>query len=117
MMPEVRAAATKLELRFHELVLRDIELVKAHGVNPTRFMSMVLGDPRGAVGAAHKLLAAPRWHEGFLKIWEMGLGEQCTIEWRCLQPEWSSLFSDQEREVARKRIAAVRKMYRPATPH
>jgi hypothetical protein len=103
---------TKLEREFHEQVLKDIELVKARGVIPTRFISMVQGDREGAVGAAHKLLASPRWHEGFLRIWAMGLGEQCTVEFRCLQPKWAELFSEHERDVARRRIAEMRKRYR-----
>jgi hypothetical protein len=70
--------------------------------NASRFLSMV--NENGGVSTARTLLHATRVSEGYTALWERGHLE-LTVEAQILQPRWRDLFSDEERDIARKRLA------------
>ncbi len=69
------------------------------GYNATRFVQM-LGE-HGGVETARRLL--PHTSDGFTELWKRNRLD-LTVESLILQPRWQSLFSDEEREVARRRL-------------
>ena len=68
----------------------------------TRFLHM-LHEHRG-LGTARILLHASSVSEGYVALWERQRLD-LTVEAVILGTEWHSLFTDQEREIARKRLA------------
>jgi hypothetical protein len=69
--------------------------------NATRFLKM-LEDHRG-LGTARILLHASAVSDGYTALWERGRLD-LTVEAVLLDPRWDPLFSDQERDIARKRL-------------
>ncbi len=69
------------------------------GYPATRFFQM-LGD-HGGVETARRLL--PHMSDGFVQLWQRGRLD-LTMESLILQPRWHDLFSDEEREIARRRL-------------
>jgi hypothetical protein len=69
--------------------------------NATRFLSMVT--EHGGLETARILLHAPTVSEGYGALWERGRLD-LSVEAVVLKPEWHSLFSDGEREIARTRL-------------
>lgn len=72
------------------------------GYNATRYLQM-LGEHRG-LRTAQILLNAPHVSEGYTALWERDRLD-LTVEALILQQQWHGLFSDQEREIARTRLA------------
>ncbi|MHB8634964.1 MAG: hypothetical protein ACYC96_00655 [Fimbriimonadaceae bacterium] len=76
------------------------------------FRSMVL--QLGGLGAAKKLIAAPREQSGFEKLWLLGRLD-ISMEARILKPKFSELFEPEEVTEARTRLLRadydVRKCY------
>ena len=68
----------------------------------TRFLHM-LHEHRG-LQTARLLLHAPGVSEGYVALWERKRLD-LTVEALILRDEWMLLFSDAEREVARRRLA------------
>jgi hypothetical protein len=71
------------------------------GYNASRFLQM-LYDHRG-LETARLLLHAPGVSEGYVALWERKRLD-LTVEALILAPEWHSLFSEAEREIARTRL-------------
>lgn len=71
------------------------------GYNATRFLVMV--KELGGLQAAHQLLAGERIHDGFAELLLAGRPD-LTVEALVLRPEFQSLFSDDELQVARERL-------------
>lgn len=69
--------------------------------NATRFLQM-LYDHRG-LQTARILLHASKVSDGYVALWERHRLD-LTVEALILEEEWHPLFSDQEREIARKRL-------------
>jgi hypothetical protein len=92
----------ELEREF-DMAMEDIyRLAKTQaGYNATRFLQM-LEEYRG-LETARKLLYAPHISDGYTALWERHRLD-LTVEALILQDKWHSLFSDQEREIARKRL-------------
>jgi len=61
-------------------------------------------DEYGAVAMTHRHLKSKFATAGFTRLWEMGRLE-LSIEAIVLQPEFQSLYSDEELAVARERLA------------
>jgi hypothetical protein len=96
-MPEDPAAA------FHAAMVRIYTTAKSDvGYNATRFLQMVSDE--GGVAAARKLLAADRPSDGFTTLWEASRLD-LSVEAHVLRPEFAVLFTDAERETARRRLA------------
>ena len=70
--------------------------------NAARFLEM-LNDHRG-LETARRLLNAPHVSDGYTALWERHRLD-LTVEALILQDKWHPLFSDHEREIARKRLA------------
>src|SRR3989441_3727295 len=94
---------TDLEKRFNEAMLDVYRQAKAEaGYNATRFLGMVTD--LGGYETARTLLHSPTVSEGYTALWERGRLD-LTVEAVILQSEWRELFSELEREIARRRLA------------
>lgn len=71
------------------------------GYTATRYFNM-LQEHKG-LETAKILLHTPCVSDGFTALWERGRLD-LTVEALILQKKWHSLFSDQEREIAQKRL-------------
>jgi hypothetical protein len=71
------------------------------GYNATRFLQMI--SQQGGVATAKQLLQDDRPQEGFTTLW-MHHRLDLTVEAHVLQPEFSSLFTEAERQQARQRL-------------
>lgn len=63
-------------------------------------------DQFGGLGAAKRLIAKDNISEGFIKLWELNRLD-LTAEALVLKPEYASLFADDEKAKARKRLTDV----------
>lgn len=71
------------------------------GYNATRFLRMV--EEKGGYETARSLLYADTVSEGYTALWERQRLD-LSVEAVVLQPEWACLFSDVERDIAKKRL-------------
>jgi len=95
---------TSLEKEFHQAMVQIYHKAKEEcGYNATRFLQMVAND--GGLKAAKKLLATPYPSDGFVELWE-NRRLDLSMENLVLNPEYRSLFTDQEIEIARERLNA-----------
>ncbi|HEX6498737.1 MAG TPA: hypothetical protein VF054_06850 [Micromonosporaceae bacterium] len=78
------------------------------GYNAGYFLRMV--SELGALGAARQLLHAGHVSEGFTKLWEKGRLD-LSVEAVVLRDQFAVLFTDDERRIARQRLAEYG--YRP----
>jgi hypothetical protein len=93
-----------LARRFHQHVLADVAYLKSHGYNPARFIALV-SQTGGAVAAVKQLLADPRHtFDGFERLWEMGELAR-SVEFAANLPWFQPLFTDQELQAGRSRLA------------
>jgi hypothetical protein len=96
-------AVSELEQRFDSAMMNVYRrALKECHYNATRFLQM-LHDHRG-LGTARILLHASEVSAGYVALWERKRLD-LTVEAVILSEEWRQLFSDQEREIARKRLA------------
>jgi len=79
------------------------------GYNAGYFLRMV--SELGGYGAAQRLLHAASVSDGFTALWMKGRLD-LSMEAVVLRDEFTALFSDEEREIARRRLAEYG--YRPA---
>jgi hypothetical protein len=61
---------------------------------------------RGGLQTAQSLLHTPSLSEGFTALWQKGRLD-LTVEKLVLDRQWQDLFSDEEREIARKRLSEL----------
>lgn len=88
---------------FDEAVLNLIERSRTElRYNPRYFRVMVT--QYGALGAARRLLHAPAVSDGFVTLWERGRLD-LTVESLVVDERFAHLFTEEEREVARRRLA------------
>ena len=71
------------------------------GYNAAYFRSML--SQLGPLETAHKLLASPAVSDGFAALWERGRMD-LTVEAVVVEPQFAELFSENEIEVARRRL-------------
>jgi hypothetical protein len=92
-----------LEARFDEAMM-DVysRALDECDYKATRFLHM-LHEHRG-LETARILLHASKVSEGYVALWERKRLD-LTVEAVILAAQWHPLFSDQEREIARKRLA------------
>ena len=69
--------------------------------NASYFVRMVA--ERGGVEAARALILAPSVSDGFTRLWEAQRLD-LSVEAHVLKPEFASLFTDDERQIARDRL-------------
>ena len=68
---------------------------------PTRFLQMVT--EHGGVDAAKILINAQEPSDGFTRLWECGRLD-LTVEAHAIKPEFANLFTEEERQIARRRL-------------
>lgn len=95
-----------------EKAVRDIAIraKREANYNATYFIGMISN--YGGLGTAHRLLATPDVSSGFTALYERGRLD-LTIEALVVKPEFASLFTDGEIEIARNRL--IQLGYTPAT--
>lgn len=71
------------------------------GYNATAYLRM-LAD-HGGLGTAKRLLASSSVSDGFVALWERGRID-LAVENVVLRPEFASLFTDEELDIARDRL-------------
>lgn len=90
------------ERAFHDAMLEIYERAKQDcGYNATRFRQMVL--QHGGVETARMLLGSNQPSDGLTALWEHGrldLSMECLV----LRPDFADLFTDEERQKARKTL-------------
>ncbi len=91
-----------LERQFEELLISLYrKALNECGYNATRFLQMLR--EHGGLQTAKMLLHSPGFQYGFEKMWELKRLD-LTVEAHILKPLWSSMFTDDEKEIARKRL-------------
>ena len=95
---ETTAAAGPFDQAVLEVVDRCVNELR---YNPRYFRVMI--SQHGALGATRKLLAAPAVSDGFVKLWENDRLD-LTAEALVLDERFVVLFTDEERETARRRL-------------
>jgi len=92
-----------LEGRFHARMVDIYRRAQAEtGYNATYFLQMV--SERGGVGAARHLLHSMTVSDGFTALWERHRLD-LSVEALVLEAEFDELFTDDERDIARDRLA------------
>lgn len=94
--------SSELADRFHEEMFSIYEKAMDEcNYNATRFLQMVNG--QGGLDAAKSLLHADGYSEGLTALWEKGRLD-ISMEALILKSPWSELFTEEELDVARKRL-------------
>lgn len=98
-----RSEASNLEDRF-EQAMYDVyyDAKKECNYNATYFLQM-LGQ-YGGLGTARRLLTSTKITYGFTTLWECGRLD-LSVEAKVLRPEFAPLFAQEERDIARDRLA------------
>ena len=92
-----------LEARFDDAMMKVYQRARDEcDYNATRFLQM-LYKHRG-LETARILLHASRVSEGYVALWERQRLD-LTVESLIVAEEWHPLFSEEEREIARNRLA------------
>lgn len=91
----------ELERRFDAAMLDIYHSAARLGYRPTRFLEMV--QVSGGVDTAHRLLATDKVQDGLGELFLLGRLD-LTVEHHVLLPEFTSLFSPEERRTARVRL-------------
>lgn len=94
--------ASIIEQRFHRAMISIYERALSKCNYKATYFRRMVGD-YGGVQAAKRLLNNPNIQYGFEKLWECGCLD-ITMEHLVVQPEWRELFTDDERNIARKRL-------------
>jgi len=100
----------RLERRFEDAVRALIQRTLSEtDYRPTAFIRMVNED--GALAACRQLLAeeltVANFHEGLTTLWEIGRLDLSVERLVAFEQEWAPLFSDLERDRARRRLNAL----------
>lgn len=92
-----------LEVRFHQEMIELSERTKREtNYNPSQFTRM-LGE-LGGVKTAKKLLTSKQLSDGYTRLWEMDRLDLTLEAFINDNEEYSSLFSPEELEIAKKRL-------------
>ncbi|WP_244216561.1 hypothetical protein [Gordonia alkanivorans] len=97
--PDLGAVAEQFAERMTEVYRRALAEV---GYNATHYRATLA--QLGPHETARRLLAAPAVSDGFAALWEHGRMD-LTVEAAVVEPEFVELFTDEEIEVARRRLA------------
>lgn len=93
-----------VERQFHKPMVGVYESAKREtGYNATRFLQMI--SEQGGVATARQLLHSSQVSDGFTALWERHRLD-LAVEAVVLRPEFDELFTDDEREIARQRLAS-----------
>ena len=90
------------EMQFYRAMLGIYERAKEKcGYNATRFLGMIA--EKGGLRTAKILLATGKPSDGYIALWESDRLD-LTVESLVLGPEFTSLFTEEEKQVARDRL-------------
>lgn len=93
---------TRAEQEFHREIVQGADRLKREiGYNPARFNQMV--GERGGPETARQLLSGRDASDGFTTLWEANRLEM-SVEAVALLPWYETLFTDEQRAVARRRL-------------
>src|SRR4051794_21828562 len=95
---------TELERALYDALMDATRQCQRLRYNPTYTLRMI--DRLGHVGACKRILGDPEVVEGFTRLWELRRLD-LTIEAIVLRPQLASLFTPEELDTARKRLADV----------
>lgn len=100
----VPAVSADALLRRFEMAMRDVytRARDESGYNATVFLRML--SEHGGLGTARRLLSSSSVSAGFAALWERGRVD-LTVENVVLREDFASLFTDEERDLARRRLA------------
>jgi len=91
-----------LEEQFHADMVGIYERARDElGYQASYFLQMVLD--LGGLATAKHLVMAGQLHEGFVRLWQEGRLD-LSVEALVLKPQYRDLFSDEERDHARRRL-------------
>jgi hypothetical protein len=79
------------------------------GYKPTILMSMIVQD--GTVNAVKKLINSKKVSDGFTKLWELQRLD-LSMENIIQEPEWATLFTDDDRKMAKERLRDYNFLYK-----
>jgi hypothetical protein len=86
---------------FKERVWDAIKSMKKRNYTPTVFIKMIT--EHGEVEAVRRLINNPKPSSGFTKLWKLK-ALNLSIEAIILEEDWKTIFSEEERMKARKRL-------------
>lgn len=93
---------TELEQQFHKAMVQVYENAKRYcNYRATYFLQMV--SERGGLAAAKYLISTDAPSDGFTKLWECNRLD-LTVEAVALSPQFASLFTEEELNLARERL-------------
>jgi hypothetical protein len=90
-------------MTFDERVRNAIREMIGLGYRPQAFMGMIF--QYDTIEAVKRLINSTRVPDGFVRLWELKRLD-LSMENIIQEPEGHNLFTDEEREMARKRLAA-----------
>ncbi len=94
---------SNLEKDFLSSVMEDIKVLKKkYRYNPRFFLDMII--EHGIVDTAKQLINASEPSDGYSKLWKLN-ALQYSIENQIQDKRWKSLFSEEDRLKAKKRLA------------
>ena len=102
----------QLESDFHQAMVNVYHAAASLGYRPTYFLRMV--SEHGGVITAKRLLRAAEHQSGLTRLCELNRLD-ISAEALVLQERWQTLFSDEERQMARERLRDYG--YDPGIPH
>ncbi len=100
--PHREPSLSQAERQFHQAMVEIYETAKRDlGYNATRFLQMI--SEHGGLAAARQLLWTDQPSDGFTTLWSHHRLD-LTVEAHVLKDEYASLFTDADREQARRRL-------------
>jgi hypothetical protein len=96
------ASLDQVERQFHQAMVMIYETAKRQlGYNATRFLQMI--SEQGGLATARQLLWSDQPSDGFTTLWSHHRLD-LTVEAHVLKQEYAVLFTDADREQARRRL-------------
>lgn len=92
------------EAAFHQVMLDGYHDLARLGYKAAYFLQMV--QEHGGLEAARRLLRQQNIADGLTRLWEMGRLD-LSVEALVLRPEYATLFTDEERTMARQHLATL----------
>ena len=94
---------TQLEKEFLDFVMNDVRILKGkYGYQPRFFLDVI--SEYGIVDTAKRLIHSNKPSEGYEKLWELK-ALKYSVENQIQDERWYSLFTDEDRSKAKKRLA------------
>ncbi len=92
---------SEIEKALYDALIAATKACQRLGYSPTYTIQMI--HDAGPVGACQRILATTQPSDGFTRLWELRRLD-LAMENIVLQPEFSDLFTEGERAIARKRL-------------